>query len=133
MFFDVEKLRTDPDVLTTLTETEAIGNRPFLCVEADDSSSDWSPLTTETSNPMRVKIKQEWKRGDERQWMEDPQSLNDGRNVWRGPNSSFVAASHLERTTKDKRSFVVKPGVDEVRAEIEQRRNERDIEIDTAP
>ncbi len=67
-------------------------------------------------------IERRWRSGSEPAWRLGETYLNDGANTYTGPGSSFVAASHAERTTPSNRARISAEGVEAVRVEIERQR-----------
>lgn len=121
LWLDQQMLMDDPQVLETLPQHH--GNmRPFLCVEVDGDRSTWTPLTSQYRDE-RLEIEWTWRSGSGDEWRVGETYLNDGANTYTGPNTSFEAASHAERTTPSNRAGISPTGVDAVRAEIERQRH----------
>ena len=120
---DQTMLTKDPKVLDTFPQNDT-GLRPFLCVTVKDGISTWMPLTS-TYRPERMKIKDEWRTGGIDMWRDRVCYLNDGANIYIGPNASFVAASAQELTQNGARSQMSADGVAAVSAELERQRNRR--------
>src|SRR5690349_16607725 len=83
---------------------------PFVCLCTGAGSSAWTPLTTEWRRE-RVMVRREWRSGGHPQWLRDDQYVNDGANIWRGPNEAFVHASSLEVTDQTNRARVSEAGL----------------------
>jgi len=103
---------------------------PFLCIAVEGESSSWSPVTT-TPNPARLELSEKWRKGGQPQWLKEDQYLNDGANLWKGPNESFVAASFKERTDPTDRARLSPEGLRVVEQELEAQKGRRDRDCGT--
>ena len=120
---DQTMLASDPDVLDTYPQTHT-ELRPFVCVSVQDGMSTWTPVTS-TFRKERLKIEDAWRTGGIDMWRVRVCYLNDGANIYTGPNPSFIAASAQELTDNTTRSQMSAIGVAAVSAEIERQRNRR--------
>src|SRR5690606_3729365 len=94
---------------------------PFVCVQAADGRSVWSPLTQDF-RPERLEIDKKWRREGSTVWREHDQYLNDGRNTFVGPNEAFVRAGAKEMPFKGyRRPYVTAEGVEAILSEIRSR------------
>jgi hypothetical protein len=98
---------------------------PFLCVAAQDGTSSWSPVTTEWRRE-RLELRAEWRSGGHPQWLKADQYLNDGANLWQGPDEVFVAASYQESTGAEDRARLSAEGLAAVEREIDVQAWRRD-------
>ena len=121
VWMDQQMLMDDPDVRETLPQRYG-RVRPFVCVDVAGEESTWTPLTG-MHRDERLYIERRWRSGGEPPWRQGDTYLNDGANTYTGPASSFVAASHAERTTPGNRARISEDGVDEVRSEMERQRH----------
>lgn len=96
-----------------------------MCVDEQDGASCWSPITTERRRE-RLKLHVQWRSGGHSQWLRDDQYLNDGANLWEGPNEIFVAASRQELTEAADRARLSAEGLFAVEQEIRAQRMRRD-------
>ncbi len=126
-FLDPEVLARDERVVNTKDPRTGIRPGPFVCVSERDETSRWAQITTEERRE-RLPIPPEWRTGGHPQWLRDPQYLQDGANVWHGPNEVFVAASSEELTDTSSRAWVTEDGLVEIASEMgrQRRRRERD-------
>jgi hypothetical protein len=122
-FLDPSMLIVDPAVSHT-QDSAGMSSRPFVCVLVENGISEWSPTTTERRTE-RLEIEQAWRSGGHPQWLGEPQYLNDGANVWRGPHESFIEASWQELTFEASRARVSAEGVAAIRAEIAAQQHRR--------
>lgn len=130
-FLDQDQLNGDPEVHKSLPQRYGC-LRPFVCVWSDRGESQWLPLTTKM-RPERLRIERPWRSGGEVCWrIGDEHYLNDGANVYTGPSSRFVAASHSERTTARNRARLSSEGIAAILVEIERQRHRRQDEGDAA-
>jgi hypothetical protein len=124
-FLNVDVLAADDRVVNTKDPRRGIRAGPFICLSARDEVSQWTQITTEERQE-RVEIRPDWRRGGHPQWLRDPQYLQDGANVWRGPLEVFVAASHEELTDQTTRAWVTEEGLRAIVEEVVAQRRRRD-------
>ena len=110
---DQTMLTADPDVLDTYPQKQT-ELRPFVCVEAEAEYSVWTPLSSMFRRE-RLKIEDAWRQGGIDMWRTRVCFLNDGANIYCGPNGSFIAASIDELTEPETRSRILLEGVQKVR------------------
>lgn len=122
-FLDPEVLIEDARVWHAQDAAE-ISSRPFVCISVENGIAEWTPTTTDWRSE-RLEIRQVWRLGGHPQWIRDPQYLNDGANVWRGPGEAFVQASQQEVTIESNRARVSEQGLTAIRAEVEAQRPRR--------
>jgi hypothetical protein len=128
VFLDPLFLRADPRVRNTQDPPIARAG-PFLCVTERNGISCWSPITTEPRRE-RVNLQARWRSGGHPQWLSAPQYLNDGANLWEGPNDVFVAASHKELTDTTNRAHLSHEGLSAVKEEIQAQIRRQDRRCD---
>ncbi|MCE9635846.1 MAG: hypothetical protein K8T90_09090 [Planctomycetes bacterium] len=91
-YLDQPTLEQDKRVRKTSPQKQARAG-PFLCVESDSQGSTWTPVTTKPGkDEIRVTLYPEWRSGGPEIWRESESFLNDGANLYRGPNEAFLAA-----------------------------------------
>lgn len=91
-YLDQRALESDKSVRKSCPQKQARPG-PFLCVEADQEVSTWTPITTKPgADGLRVVLHKEWRSGGPQIWRESESYLNDGANLYRGPNDAFLAA-----------------------------------------
>jgi hypothetical protein len=130
-FLDQDQLNRDPEIRKGLPQRYGC-LRPFVCVWSERGNSQWLPLTTQM-RPERLRIERLWRSGGEVGWrIGDEHYLNDGCNVYTGPDSRFVAASHRERTTARSRARIATAGIAAILAEVERQRHRRQDKGDAA-
>lgn len=124
-FLNVEVLAADERVVNTKDPREGIRPGPFVCLSVMDGASEWAQITTEGRRE-RLPIRPEWRTGGHPQWLGDPQYLQDGANVWRGPVEVFLEASREELTDRANRAWVTSDGLRAVVEEVVAQRRRRD-------
>lgn len=108
-------LCNDPNINTT--ESLLAGMRPFVCAKVEGNNSIWLEITTRWSKP-RLCLN-DWKVPGSDKWMHTDQYLQDARKYFKGPNSSFVAASNKEIAHyPHKRPSINNDGVQAIASEI---------------
>lgn len=123
-FLDPRILSEDPRVCNTQDPPIARFG-PFLCVATREGFSTWAPITT-TPKRARLELKAAWRSGGRWQWSNEEQFLNDGANLWEGPNDAFTRASYKERTEPESRARLSAEGLGAVAGEIEEQAGRRD-------
>lgn len=130
-FIDQEQMNRDPEIYKGIPQRYGC-LRPFVCVWSEREKSRWLPLTTKM-RPERLRIERLWRSSGELCWrIGDEHYLNGGSNVYSGPSSRFVAASHRERTTARCRARIASAGIAAILAEMERQRHRRQGDGDAA-
>jgi hypothetical protein len=124
VFIDPRVLGEDERVCHT-QDPPVTRSGPFLCIAHADDSSTWTPLTTEGRRE-RLELKRAWRSGGHPQWLAAAQFLNDGANLWHGPDTAFILASRQEATEEKGRARLSEEGLTAVLKEIEAQRSRRD-------
>lgn len=95
-YFDIEVLHQDRRVQVTgdPVRREATGNQ-FVCYKVTEGVSYWSPLTGTYRYP-RLRIEPEWVSNGYGPLATGEVWLQDGKNTYRGPHASFIAATATE-------------------------------------
>jgi hypothetical protein len=120
-YFDVNALNADPAVTVTgdPVQRQVTGNQ-FVCYKVDGATSFWSPLTG-TYKLARLPIKPAWLTHAYGALAAGQVWLQDGKNTYRGPHSSFIAATHSEHPFAVARPYISHTGLTEIHAAIRQR------------
>lgn len=122
-YFDDKLLLAEADVKHGDVHLDRPG--PFVCVQVQGDRSVWSPVTTSSNQPDRLKFDTKWKRDGSPAWRNNDQYLNDGRNTFIGPNAAFLRAAADEQPfSPNRRPWLTVDGQDAVLAEIAKRGGE---------
>lgn len=89
-------LVSDPRVSHPLVH-KSFRSGPFLCVSAKNGQSMWLALTTQKDDRgLRLRLRSEWLLEGSEVWRNSIQYVSDARQVYCGPDQSFVVAGANE-------------------------------------
>ena len=96
-YFDVSVLHTDKQIIVSgdPVQRDANGNQ-FVCYKVNAENSYWAPLTGTYSRP-RLPIDPVWVANGYGALAAGKVWLQDGKNTYQGPSSSFIAATANEQ------------------------------------
>lgn len=120
-YFDVGVLHGDAAVVVTgdPVQRDVTGNQ-FVCYKTKAGTSFWSPLTA-TFKFSRTRIKPSWVTHGYGPLAVGRVWLQDGKNTYRGPDASFVAASATEHAFDVARPVLSAAAIAAIRQAIEVR------------
>jgi hypothetical protein len=122
-YFDDKLLLAETDVKHRDVHLDRPG--PFVCVQVQGDKSVWSPVTTSSNQPDRLKFDARWKRDGSPAWRNNDQYLNDGFNTFIGPNAAFLRAAAGEQPfSPNRRPWLNADGQAAVLVEIAKRGGE---------
>lgn len=109
----------------TVTKSGTLVNRPgcvnqFVCYQVLGTQSSWAPLTG-SERPERLHIDPAWVVNGYGALAAGQVWLQDGRNTYRGPTASFVAAAGGEQPFHGGRPRINAAGLQQIIATIQQR------------
>jgi len=120
-YFDIELLHKDSAVSVSGDPVQRAGNgNQFVCYKADEGISYWAPLTA-SQRTERLKIQAKWVSNGYGPLAGGKVCLQDGKNTYRGPNASFIAASISERPFNGARPLISTDGLISIEATIRAR------------
>lgn len=120
-FFDAATLNADGNVSISGDPVTRLGDgNQFVCYKAASGGSWWAPLTA-TERPERLRVKAGWVANGYGPLATGGVFLQDGKNTYAGPNTSFIAAAAGEKPFNGGRPTVSAAGVVEIVRVVEGR------------
>jgi hypothetical protein len=121
IYVDVQILHADPLVqITGDPVTRITSGNQFVCYCIKGEESYWTPLTG-TTNPVRLKIRPNWVSNGYGPLQVGKVWLQDGKNTYRGPNTSFIAAAINELPFATSRPSISTVGIGQILRAIRKR------------
>ena len=121
-YFDVDVLHQDQAVVITgdrIVRDSRNGNQ-FVCHKVEEETCYWSPLTGSYKFP-RLQIDSDWVTNGYGPLAVGKVWLQDGKNTYRGPKASFVAAAASESAFENGRPSLSQDALDKIYEQIQKR------------